>query len=41
VQFATGFAPGEIRSCTSRHGINLTTQAGLPAPTNTPLALIN
>jgi hypothetical protein len=34
------FAPGEIRSCTSCHGINETTQAGLPAPTNTPLALI-
>jgi hypothetical protein len=35
------FAPGEIRSCTSCHGINLTTQAGQPAPTNTPLALIS
>jgi len=34
------FAPGEIRTCTSCHGINLTTQAGLPAPTNTPQALI-
>ncbi len=34
------FAPGEIRSCTSCHGINETDQAGHPAPTNTPLALI-
>ncbi len=34
------FAPGEIRSCTSCHGINETTQAGTPTPTNTPLALI-
>ncbi len=35
------FAAGEIRSCTSCHGINQVTQAGQPAPTNTPLALIN
>ena len=35
------FQPGEIRSCTSCHGINLTNQAGLPAPTNVPLALVN
>jgi hypothetical protein len=35
------FAPGEIRSCTSCHGINVDTQAHQPAPTNTPLALIN
>ena len=35
------FASGEIRSCTSCHGINVDTQAGQPAPTNTPLALIN
>jgi hypothetical protein len=35
------FAPGEIRSCTSCHGINLHTQASQPAPTNTPLALIS
>ena len=35
------FAPGEIRSCTSCHGINLTSQAGQPTPTNTPLALIS
>ena len=34
------FAPGEIRSCTSCHGINLTDQAQHTAPTNTPLALI-
>jgi hypothetical protein len=35
------FAPGEIRSCTSCHGINLTTQASQPAPTNMPLALVS
>ncbi len=35
------FAPGEIRTCTSCHGVNLTTQSGQPAPTNTPLALIS
>jgi hypothetical protein len=35
------FAPGEIRSCTSCHGINVQTQAGQPTPTNTPLALIS
>jgi hypothetical protein len=34
------FAAGEIRSCTSCHGINETDQAGHPAPTNTPLGLI-
>ncbi|HTL55876.1 MAG TPA: hypothetical protein VL361_09360 [Candidatus Limnocylindrales bacterium] len=34
------FAPGEIRTCTSCHGINQITQAGNPTPTNTPLALI-
>jgi hypothetical protein len=34
------FAPGEIRTCTSCHGINETTQANKPAPTNTPTALI-
>jgi hypothetical protein len=34
------FAAGEIRSCTSCHGINLDDQAGVPAPTNTPQALI-
>jgi hypothetical protein len=35
------FAAGEIRSCTSCHGINLEDQADVPAPTNTPLALID
>ncbi len=34
------FAAGEIRSCTSCHGINTSDQAGRPAPTNTPLALV-
>jgi hypothetical protein len=34
------FAAGEIRSCTSCHGVNLTDQAQHPTPTNTPLALI-
>src|SRR5208282_5416429 len=34
------FAPGEIRTCTSCHGINETTQANGPVPTNTPLGLI-
>lgn len=34
------FASGEIRSCTSCHGINLADQAHHPAPTNTPLALV-
>ncbi len=34
------FAPGEIRTCTSCHGINETTQAGGPVPTNSPLALV-
>ena len=35
------FAPGEIRSCTSCHGINTASQANTTTPTNTPLALIN
>ena len=35
------FAPGEIRTCTSCHGINEETQANGPVPTNTPLALIS
>jgi len=35
------FAPGEIRSCTSCHGINAASQANQPTPTNTPLALIS
>ncbi len=34
------FAAGEIRSCTSCHGINVEDQADVPAPTNTPLALV-
>jgi len=34
------FAPGEIRTCTSCHGVNQTTQASSLAPTNTPLALV-
>ena len=34
------FAAGEIRTCTSCHGINEETQANGPVPTNTPLALI-
>jgi len=31
--------PGEIRTCTSCHGINEGDQAGHPAPTNSPAAL--
>jgi hypothetical protein len=34
------FAPGEIRTCTSCHGINQTTQANGLVPTNTPMALV-
>jgi hypothetical protein len=34
------FAPGEIRTCTSCHGINETSQANALAPTNTPQALV-
>ncbi|MDB6018856.1 MAG: hypothetical protein JWR19_3345 [Pedosphaera sp.] len=33
------FAPGEIRTCTSCHGINEMDQAGHTAPTNSPQAL--
>lgn len=33
-------ASGEIRSCTSCHGINKTDQAGNLTPTNTPIALV-
>lgn len=33
------FQPGEIRMCTSCHGINSTDQAGHAPPTNSPLAL--
>ena len=35
------FAPGEIRTCTSCHGINTADQSGHATPTNTPLALIS
>ncbi len=35
------FAPGEIRTCTSCHGINETNQANQLAPTNSPLALVS
>src|SRR6185436_8081866 len=35
------FAPGEIRTCTSCHGINQITQANGLVPTNTPLALVH
>ncbi len=34
------FAAGEIRSCTSCHGINEMDQSGKPEPTNTPTALV-
>ena len=33
------FAPGEIRSCTSCHGLNTQDQSGKPTPVNEPLAL--
>jgi hypothetical protein len=33
------FQPGEIRSCTSCHGVNTHDQANNPAPTNKPEAL--
>lgn len=35
------FAPGEIRTCASCHGINSTTHNDLPEPTNKPEALRN
>jgi hypothetical protein len=35
------FAPGEVRTCASCHGVNSVDQANHPPPTNTPLALIN
>ena len=34
------FQPGEIRTCTSCHGINTVDQANHATPTNTPLALV-
>ena len=37
----TSTQPGEVRVCTSCHGINTHDQAGQPAPTNTPQALID
>jgi hypothetical protein len=33
------FVPGEVRVCSSCHGENKLNQAGLPSPTNAPLAL--
>lgn len=33
------FQPGEVRVCTSCHGLNSEDQAGHPVPTNTPAAL--
>jgi hypothetical protein len=33
------FQPGEIRTCTSCHGVNTRDQAGRPPSTNSPLAL--
>ena len=33
------FAPGEIRTCTSCHGLNTADQINRPAPTNEPMAL--
>jgi len=35
------FAPGEVRVCTSCHGINTMDQAGAIAPTNKPQALVD
>jgi len=35
------FAPGEIRTCASCHGVNALDQANHPPPTNTPMALIS
>ena len=35
------FAPGEIRTCASCHGVNSVDQANHPPPTNTPIALIS
>ena len=34
------FQPGEIRTCTSCHGINTADQANHPTPTNMPIALV-
>lgn len=38
-RFWLTFQPGEIRLCTSCHGLNATNQANQPVPTNEPLAL--
>jgi hypothetical protein len=38
-RFWLTFQPGEIRVCSSCHGVNSQDQAGQPAPTNEPLAL--
>lgn len=35
------FQPGEVRMCTSCHGLNEKDQAGNPAPTNQPQALLS
>jgi hypothetical protein len=35
------YQPGEIRACDGCHGVNTINQAGLPAATNTPQALID
>ena len=35
------FAPGDIRTCASCHGVNTSDQANHAPPTNTPLALVN
>ncbi|MEZ6026036.1 MAG: hypothetical protein R3E85_07635 [Planctomycetota bacterium] len=34
------FQPGEVRVCTSCHGLNQVDQAGAPAPTNAPKVLL-
>ena len=34
------FRPGEIRTCTSCHGVNTVDQANHPPPTNSPAALV-
>lgn len=38
-RYWVSFQAGEMRSCTSCHGINTKDQAGMPTPTNKPLAL--
>ena len=35
------YQPGELRGCDGCHGVNTTNQAGLPASSNTPQALID